>query len=451
METKTVIRALFILISVWSGHNSSAQQTDTFYRISSEKLTERFIRYVKYNTQSDPNATTRPSTTNQKIFAEVLAEELKQMGMSDVSIDENCYLTATLPPNSAREVPTIGFIAHMDTHPELSGKDVNPRIISDYDGGDIILHEKQKIILSPKNYPELKKYKHQDLIVTDGNTLLGADDKAGIAEIMTAMEYLIHHPEIKHGQIRIAFTPDEEIGTGIQLFDTKKFGAKWAYTIDGGEVGGFQYESFNAAKAIINIKGQNTHAGSAKNKMINAIYIAQKLTSLLPENERPEQTEEYEGFFHLNGFHASVSKATLSYLIRDHDMECFEKRKKLLTNIVQEINHEYGDIAEIQLQDQYYNMKEKIEQHPFIIDVVTTSMNDLGIDRVIVPIRGGTDGSQLSYRGLPCPNIFTGGANFHENLEYIPIPSMEKACMLIIRIIENVTKTAPIDLSMPTQ
>ncbi|MCD7972290.1 MAG: peptidase T [Candidatus Azobacteroides sp.] len=401
-------------------------------------IIERFIKYVGYDTQSNADTGLTPSTPGQILFAKELAAELKGIGLKEVKLDSNGYLMATLPSNTEEEVPAIGFIAHMDTSPDMSGKNVNARVIVKYDGKDIVLNQKENIILSPKDFPELKKYKNQDLIVTDGTTLLGADDKAGIAEIVTAMEYLISHPQIKHGKIRIAFTPDEEIGKGAEKFDVKKFGTKWAYTMDGGELGELEYENFNAAGAKITIKGRNVHPGSAKHKMINSIRIGNQLSSMLPRSETPEHTEGYEGFFHLVSFNGTVEETILTYIIRDHDSDRFERRKKELLHLVNKINAEFGPVATLDIQDQYYNMREKIEPVKYIIDIAADAMKEIGIKPVIKPIRGGTDGAQLSFKGLPCPNIFAGGLNFHGKYEFIPIQSMDKAVQVIIRIAEKV-------------
>ena len=400
-------------------------------------IIERFIRYIGCDTQSNPDTGLTPSTPGQILFAKELAAELKQIGMKEIKIDTNGYLMATLPATTNKKVPVIGFIAHMDTSPDMSGKNVKARVVVKYDGKDILLNEKEKIILSPKDFPELKKYTNQDLIVTDGTTLLGADDKAGIAEIITAMEYLITHPEIEHGKVRIAFTPDEEIGKGAKKFDVKKFGAEWAYTIDGGETGELEYENFNAAAALITIKGRNVHPGSAKHKMINSIRIGNQLSAMLPRSETPEHTEGYEGFFHLISFSGTVEESKMMYIIRDHDKDRFERRKKELEHLVNKINAEFGQVASIEINDQYYNMREKIEPVMFIVDLAANAMKELGIEPIMKPIRGGTDGSQLSYMGLPCPNIFAGGLNFHGKHEFIPIQSMDKAVQVITKIIEK--------------
>lgn len=398
-------------------------------------IVERFLKYVSFTTTSDENTGLTPSTPGQMIFAQSLQNELKNIGLSDVSIDENGYVMATLPSNTDKALPTIGFIAHMDTSPEMTAKHVVPSIIKNYNGETIILNSEENIKLSPTEFPELKKYIGQDLIVTNGKTLLGADDKAGIAEIVTAMEYLINHPEIKHGNIKIAFTPDEEIGQGAQHFNVEKFNADWAYTIDGGEIGELEYENFNAASAKITFFGRNVHPGYAKHKMLNSIRIGQQFASMLPRHETPEHTENYEGFYHLISFEGSVEKTTLLYIIRDHDKSKFESRKKEFQHLVNKIAAEFGtESVNLEIKDQYYNMREKIEPSMHIIDLASKAMREVGIEPKIKPIRGGTDGAQLSFKGLPCPNIFTGGHNFHGRYEYIPIQSMEKAMQVIIKI-----------------
>lgn len=403
-------------------------------------LIDRFISYVKIDTQSDENSNQTPSTSKQFNLAKELERELNDIGLSEISLDNNCYLMATLPANTHKKVPTIGFIAHLDTSPDMSGQNVKPRIVKNYDGNDIILNEVSNIVLSPNDFPELLNHKGEDLIVTDGNTLLGADDKAGVAEIMTAIEYLLDHPEIKHGKIRIGFTPDEEIGRGPDKFDVEKFGAKWAYTMDGGEIGELEYENFNAASAKISIQGRNVHPGYAKNKMINALHIANELVSMLPANERPEYTEGYEGFFHLTSIQGTVDEATISYIIRDHDRTKFENRKKQMVNAVNFLNTIYDHRIKLELKDQYYNMREKIEPVPYVIDYAFRAMQEVGVTPIVRPIRGGTDGARLSFMGLPCPNIFAGGLNFHGRYEFIPIPSMYKAVDVIVKIAELVEK-----------
>ncbi len=403
-----------------------------------EKVVERFLRYVKYDTKAEDESATCPSTSGQMEFGKILVEELKAIGLSDVTIDEKGYIMATLEANCDKEVDTIGFIAHMDTSPDMSGANVNPQMIENYDGKDIILDKENNVILSPKDSPELLNYIGKTLITTDGKTLLGADDKAGIAEIISAMEYLIHHPDIKHGKIKIGFTPDEEIGKGADHFDVAKFGAKYAYTIDGGEIGELEYENFNAAGAKITIKGRNVHPGYAKEKMINAVSIGMELASLLPENEVPEKTCGYEGFYHLNDFNGSVEECKLVYIIREFDMKKFEERKKVMESAVNKINEKYGKGTVIlDMKDQYYNMKEKIEPVKFVVDIAKEAMEEVGIVPKVKPIRGGTDGARLSFMGLPTPNIFAGGLNFHGRYEYIPTFAMEKGVELIVKIVEK--------------
>lgn len=397
-------------------------------------VVDRFLQYVKFDTQSDDTTNMWPSTPGQMVFAEHLEEELRSLGLCDISLDDNGYLMATLPSNVGKQVPTIGFIAHLDTSPDLSGKHVNPKIVRQYDGGDIVLNEEKNIILSPREFPELDHYIGQELIVTDGNTLLGADDKAGIAEIITAVQYLKEHPEIPHGEIRIAFNPDEEIGQGAHKFDVMHFGADWAYTMDGGEIGELEYENFNAAVAKITFRGRNVHPGYAKHKMINSIRIANTFTSMLPRWETPEHTEGYEGFYHLISIQGDVEKTDVTYIIRDHDRDRFERRKKELEHLVRKINNEFPNSTTIEIKDQYYNMREKIEPIMYIIDVAEDAMRNVGVTPHVVPIRGGTDGAQLSFKGLPCPNIFAGGLNFHGRYEYIPVKSMEKATDVIVEI-----------------
>lgn len=403
-------------------------------------LTQRFLKYVKFDTQSDEETNLTPSTPGQMIFAQYLERELRDLGLEDISLDDNGYLMATLPANTSRRVPTVGFIAHLDTSPDLSGKNVNPRIVKAYDGGDITLNDAKGIVLSPSEFPELLHYVGQDLIVTDGNTLLGADDKAGIAEIVTAVEYLKEHPEIEHGRIRIAFNPDEEIGLGAHKFDVERFAADWAYTMDGGEVGELEYENFNAAVAKITFRGRNVHPGYAKHKMINSIRMANQFILMLPRWETPEHTEGYEGFYHLIHIDGSVETTTLTYIIRDHDRDRFERRKKELEHLVRKTNNEFPDCCSIDIKDQYYNMREKIEPVRHIIDIAEEAMRLAGVTPVVVPIRGGTDGAQLSFKGLPCPNIFAGGLNFHGRYEFVPIPSMEAAERTIVEIAKLVAK-----------
>lgn len=398
-------------------------------------VVDRFLDYVKFDTQSDELTNLTPSTPGQMIFAQHLEQILQSMGLKDISLDENGYLMATLPGNSPKkDLPVVGFIAHLDTSPDMSGRHVNPRIVKNYDGGDIMLNAENNIVLSPAEFPELNHYKGQDLIVTDGTTLLGADDKAGIAEIITAVDYLMNHPEIKHGDIRIAFNPDEEIGQGAHKFDVKRFGADWAYTMDGGEIGELEYENFNAAVARVTFTGRNVHPGYAKHKMINSIRIANQFAIMLPRWETPEHTEGYEGFYHLISIEGSVEKTTLTYIIRDHDRDRFERRKKEFEHLTRKINHEFPGVASLDIKDQYYNMREKIEPVKHIIDIAIKAMELAGVEPKVVPIRGGTDGAQLSFKGLPCPNIFAGGLNFHGRYEFVPIPSMEKASQVIVEI-----------------
>lgn len=397
-------------------------------------VVDRFLQYVKFDTQSDELTNLTPSTPGQMIFAQHLEKELQGMGLKDISLDENGYLMATLPGNVDKKVPTVGFIAHLDTSPDMSGHHVSPRIVENYDGTDIVLNAEKNIVLSPAEFPELLKYQGQNLIVTDGNTLLGADDKAGIAEIISAVAYLQEHPEIKHGDIRIAFNPDEEIGQGAHKFDVERFGADWAYTMDGGEIGELEYENFNAAVARITFTGRNVHPGYAKHKMINSLRIANQYAIMLPRWETPEHTEGYEGFYHLIGIEGTVEKTVLTYIVRDHDRDRFERRKKELEHLARKINKEFPGCASIELKDQYYNMREKIEPVMNIIDIAQQAMRNADVTPIVVPIRGGTDGAQLSFKGLPCPNIFAGGLNFHGRFEFIPIPSMEKAMRVIVEI-----------------
>ena len=403
-------------------------------------VVDRFIKYAKIDTQSDENSDQTPSTLKQFNLAKEIERELIEMGMTDVSLDNNCYLMATLPANSDTNIPTIGFIAHLDTSPDMSGENVRPRIVEQYDGEDILLNEELNIVLSPNDFPELLDYVGEDLIVSDGTTLLGADDKAGIAEIITAMQYFLDHPEIKHGKVRIAFTPDEEIGRGADKFDVQKFDADWGYTVDGGEVGEFEYENFNAASAKVVIRGRNVHPGYAKNKMINALCVGNELINMLPANERPEFTEGYEGFFHITSLNGTVEEAELSLIIRDHDRQMFERRKKILQEAVNFMNERYPNRLQLELRDQYYNMREKIEPVNHVIDYALRAMQEVGVTPKVKPIRGGTDGARLSFMGLPCPNIFTGGLNFHSRYEFIPVRSMEKATQVIGKIVEIVAK-----------
>ena len=402
-------------------------------------LVERFFKYVSFDTQSDELTGLTPSTPGQMIFAEYLKTELEAMGLEDISLDNYGYLFATLPANIDKKVPTIGFIAHMDTSPDMSGKHVSPRIVEKYDGKDILLCKEDRVILSPEMFPELLDHKGEDLIVTDGKTLLGADDKAGIAEILTAIAYLQAHPEIKRGKIRIGFNPDEEIGEGAHKFDVEKFGCDWAYTMDGGEVGELEFENFNAASAKVTFKGRNVHPGYAKHKMVNSIRIANQFISMFPRHESPEHTEGYEGFYHLIGVNGTVEQTTVSYIIRDHDRAKFESRKTEVEHLVRKINSEFGEgTATLELKDQYYNMREKIEPVMHIIDTAFAAMKAVGVEPKVRAIRGGTDGAQLSFKGLPCPNIFAGGLNFHGRFEFVPVQSMEKATKVIIKIAELV-------------
>ncbi len=401
---------------------------------------ERFLKYVSFSTQSDSGSSSCPSTQGQFVLGEFLVEELKELGLKDVKIDENGYVTGVLPANTKKVIQTVGFIAHMDTSPDMSGENVNPQIIENYKGDDIILNKENNIVLSPSEFPKLKNYIGNDIVTTDGTTLLGADDKAGVAEIVTAMEYLIAHPDIEHGDIKVGFTPDEEIGRGADKFDVEGFNADFAYTIDGGEVGELEYENFNAAFASIEIQGRNVHPGTAKNTMINSMSLAMELHSLLPVHQVPEATENYEGFFHLINFDGSVEKTSIAYIIRDHDMAKFEEKKELMTQVVEFMNKKYGNRFMLMLKDSYYNMREKIEPVMYVVELARKSMEQEGIKPLIHPIRGGTDGARLSYMGLPTPNIFTGGHNFHGKYEYIPIQSMEKAVKTIVRIVQNLTK-----------
>jgi tripeptide aminopeptidase len=404
-----------------------------------EKILKRFLKYVQIDTQSDPNNSEFPSTKKQWNLAKILLDELKEIGLSDVSLDKHCYLTATLPSNVDYEAPTIGFIAHMDTSPDYTGTNVKPKIHKNYDGKDLVLNKTQGIVLSPDYFPELLQYKGKTLITTDGTTLLGADDKAGIAEIVSAMEHLIQHPEIKHGKIRIGFTPDEEVGKGAHMFDVEKFGVSYAYTMDGSEVGELEYENFNAAAAIVTIEGKSVHPGYAKDKMINSILIANQFISELPPEEVPEKTEGYQGFFHLHSFVGAIEKTTLEYIIRDHDFKQFEKRKQQIRETAERFNKTLRvPCVSIAINDQYYNMKEKIEPVMHIVKTAERAMKQANVKPLIKAIRGGTDGSQLSYKGLPCPNIFAGGHNFHGKYEYIPLESMAKATEVIVNIAELV-------------
>ena len=401
-----------------------------------EKVVQRFLKYVTFDTTANPNNSNCPSSEGQRVFANYLVEELKSLGLEDAHVDENSYVMATLRGNT-EGVETIGFISHLDTAPDVTGKNVKPKIIKNYDGKDIVLNEELNIITSPKDYPDLKKFIGEDLIVTDGTTLLGADDKAGISEIVTAIEYLVNNPEIKHGDIKIGFTPDEEIGRGADLFNVEKFGAKYAYTIDGGIMRELQYENFNAAGATITIQGRNVHPGAAKNKMINALHIAAEISQMFPQSERPETTEGYEGFYHLNDINGNVENATMVYIIRDHSKEKFEYRKQYMKDAISKVSEKYNGRVTLELNDQYYNMKEKVEPVKFIVDIAEEAMKECDITPIIVPIRGGTDGARLSFMGLPCPNIFTGGLNFHSKNECIPIIALEKCSNLIVKIAQK--------------
>ncbi len=404
-------------------------------------VTEKFLKYVKYYTESDTETGLTPSTPGQMILAEELKKELEEIGLEQVSLDENGYVMGVLPSNLDVEVPKVGFVAHMDTSPDFTGKNVNPQFVENYDGNDIVLNSDENIVMKVSDFPELKKYVGQTLITTDGTTLLGADDKAGIAEIMTAVEYLVQHPEIKHGAVHICFTPDEEIGRGADYFNVEKFGADFAYTLDGGEIGELQYENFNAAFAKITFKGRNVHPGMAKNKMINSMLIATEFISRLPVDDMPEKTEGYEGFYHLLSIQGGVEKTTLQYIIRDFDKEKYEERKQLITDLCNKSNEDYGEgTAKLELVDQYFNMREKIEPVKHIVDIANEAMLQVGVTPNVVPVRGGTDGSRLSFMGLPCPNIFAGGHNFHGRFEYVPVKSMQKAVDVILKIVELLAK-----------
>lgn len=396
---------------------------------------ERFLNYVKFDTQSDENTNVTPSTEKQRVFAEYLKKELEELGLEDIYLDDNSYLYATLPGNVDKALPVVGFIAHMDTSPDMTGLNVNPRIVRQYKGGDIVLCAEDNIVLSPSMFPELNDHIGEDLIVTDGKTLLGADDKAGIAEIVAAIAWLKEHDEVKHGKIRIAFNPDEEIGLGAHKFDVARFGCDFAYTMDGGEVGELEFENFNAASAKVRIKGRNVHPGYAKNKMINSMLVAGRFMSLLPASETPEHTEGYEGFFHLIDMSGNVENTTLAYIVRDHDRARFERRKEQLRECAAFINREMGeDVVAVEINDQYYNMREKIEPVMHIIDIAKEAMTRSGVTPHVKAIRGGTDGAQLSFKGLPCPNIFAGGLNFHGRYEFVPVQSIEKAMNVVIEI-----------------
>jgi len=404
--------------------------------IAKQHIIDRFVRYVTVDTESDPNSQTTPSSKNQWDLANALAQELKDIGMSEVHIDAHAYIMATLPSNVDHQVPTIGFISHFDTSPDFTGANVKPRVIENYDGKDIVLNKEQNIVLSPKDFDDLLLYIGNTLIVTDGTTLLGADDKAGITEIISAMEYLINHPEIKHGTIKVGFTPDEEIGRGAHKFDVAKFGADWAYTMDGSQIGELEFENFNAAGATVTINGKMVHPGYAKGKMVNSMYLAQQFIQALPAEETPEKTEGRDGFYHLHHFAGDVELTQLHYIIRDHDRDRFEERKALMHQIAEDINKDLGiERVAVEIKDQYFNMREKIEPMMHIVDLAQEAMEKAGITPIIKPIRGGTDGSQLSFMGLPCPNIFAGGHNFHGRFEYVPVESMIKATEVIVNIV----------------
>lgn len=401
-------------------------------------VVDRFLKYVTFATQSDEESGITPSTSGQRVFAEALVKELEALGLEEISLDDNSYLMATLPSNMEdKEVPTIGFISHLDTSPDMSGEGVKPRIVS-YAGGDIVSNEAENIVLSPRMFPEMEQYIGQDLIVTDGTTLLGADDKAGVAAIISAVAYLKEHPEIKHGKIRIGFTPDEEIGAGADHFDVEKFGCEFAYTVDGGEIGELEYENFNAAAAKVVFSGRNVHPGTAKDKMVNASLLAVEFASMLPADQRPETTEGYEGFFHLTTMVGSVEQAVLQYIVRDHSRELFEQKKQLLEQITAQLNKKYPGMVSLEMHDQYYNMREIVEPKKYIVDLASEAMEAVGVKPQIKPIRGGTDGARLSFMGLPCPNLFTGGHNFHGRYEYIPIPSLQKSMETVVKIAELV-------------
>ena len=400
-----------------------------------ETVTDKFLRYVSFETTSDENSTTHPSSLKELDLSRQLVAEMKALGITDASLDENGYVMGTIPSNLDHEVPVLGFIAHVDTSPDASGKDIKPQFIYNYDGNDIPLPGVPGLALRVADFPELLDYEGQTLITTDGTTLLGADDKAGVAEIMTAAEYLITHPEVKHGTLKIGFTPDEEIGCGVDYFDVQRFGADYAYTMDGGAIGELEYENFNAAGAKLHIQGCNIHPGYAKDKMLNAMYVGMELAAMLPVAQRPEYTTGYEGFFHLTGFNGTVEEATMSYIIRDHDRIRFEQKKALIQEVVAFLNKKYGDIVTLELRDQYYNMREMVEPHYHIIEKAVRAMEMAGIQPKVQPIRGGTDGARLSFMGLPCPNIFAGGHNFHGKLEFVPIESMEKATEVILNLI----------------
>jgi len=402
-----------------------------------EKVLDRFLKYIKIDTQSDENSETTPSTEKQFNLAKVLKKELEDLGLLDISLDDNCYLMATLPANTDKKIPTIGFIAHMDTSPDMPGAVENPNFVYNYSGEDIVINKEKNLVLTTKEFPELEDYIGKTILTTDGNTLLGADDKAGIAEIITAVEFLVNNPQIKHGTIKVGFTPDEEIGRGVDHFDVKKFNADFAYTLDGGGIGELEYENFNAAGAKVYVQGRNIHPGYAKNKMINAMLVAMEFNALLPVNERPEYTADYEGFYHIVKMEGSVENAMLQYIIRDHDKVKFEQKKQTITDAVDFMKKRYGaDVFRLELKDQYFNMKEMVVPVIHVVETAQKAMEEVGVVPVVVPIRGGTDGARLSYMGLPCPNIFAGGHNFHGKFEYVPVETMEKAIDVILKIIE---------------
>lgn len=404
-------------------------------------VVKRFLNYVKIYTDSDATTGVTPSTERQRDLANILVQELLDLGLEDAHVDDNCYVMATLPSNIDKKVPTVGFVAHMDTSPDFSGKDVKPRIVENYDGKDIVLNEAENIIMTTEDFPELLYYKGQDIIVTDGTTLLGADDKAGVAEIMSAIAYLAANPQLKHGTIKIGFTPDEEIGEGADHFDVAKFGADFAYTMDGGQIGELEFENFNAAGAVVTCKGRSVHPGYAKDKMVNSMLIAQEFMAQLPGEEVPQRTEGYDGFYHIVAMQGGIEETKLQYIIRDFDRERFESRKAFMKKIADSLAQKYGEkYIAIEIKDQYYNMREQVEPQMHIVDTARQAMEEVGIKPLVKPIRGGTDGARLSFMGLPCPNIFAGGHNFHGKFEYVPIPSMEKATELIIRIAQNIAK-----------
>ena len=402
-----------------------------------KEIFERFLKYIKIDTQSDESSETCPSTAKQFDLANIIFDDLKSMGLENVSLDDKGYIMATLPSNIKKNVPVIGFISHMDTSPDMPGACINPKIVENYDGGNIEINKELNLVLTPALFPELEEYKGQTIIATDGTTLLGADDKAGITEIMTAINHLVKNPDIKHGTIKVGFTPDEEIGRGVDFFDVKKFGAEYAYTMDGGAIGELEYENFNAAKATVTIQGRNVHPGYAKDKMINAMLVAMELNALLPVNQRPEFTENYDGFYHLIGMQGTVENSSLTYIVRDHDLKKFETKKVMIQDCVNLLNKRYGDsVVKLELKDQYFNMREKVKEVFHIVEIAEKAMVLAGVEPKVVPIRGGTDGSRLSYMGLPCPNIFAGGLNFHGKFEFVPLESMVKATEVILKIIE---------------